>query len=106
MPDDESTFNYFHSRTRIVVECAFGLWKNRFQIFRAPLRMQCPETMSELIEATMILHNWLIDLEDLQDEVDLEDWMLIGFPPGAERVFDGDEAKRVRDQLKEYLFNL
>lgn len=107
MPDDESNYNYLHNRTSIVAEYALGIWKNRFQIFRAPLRKQSPEYMTGLIEATMILHNWLIDLEDLQDNVELEPWMLIGVPPGVESVRDNDEiAKRLRDNLKDYLFNL
>ena len=37
MPDDESHFNLLHSRTRIVVERAFGLWKNTFRIFKTEL---------------------------------------------------------------------
>jgi hypothetical protein len=62
--------------------------------------------MAELIEGTMILHNWLIDLEDHQEDVDLEPWMLVGFPPGVEGLRDVDGAKEVRDGLKDYLFNL
>jgi len=31
--------------------------------------------------------------------------MLVGFPPGVEGVLVGDDAKQVRDQLKDYLFN-
>jgi hypothetical protein len=57
MPDEESNYNYLHSRSRIVVEMAFGLWKNRFQIFKRPLNWKKPEGMSRMIEATMILHN-------------------------------------------------
>ena len=35
MSKDESNYNYIHSRTRIVVECAFGLWKSTFRIFES-----------------------------------------------------------------------
>jgi len=66
--------------------------------------MQSPEYMSELIEATMILHNWLIDLEDLQEDVELEPWMLVGFPPGVGGVLDGDDAKQLRESQQRSIY--
>ena len=37
MPADERNYNYLHSCTRIVVENAFGMLKNRCRRFKAPL---------------------------------------------------------------------
>jgi len=109
MPDDESKYNYLHSKTRIKVEMAFGLWKNRFQVFKTALNWKEPKMMSNLITATIILHNWLIDLEDYQEDVDLLPWMLLGAAPQHQQnlsVVDGEQAKVVRDLHKDYLFTL
>ncbi|KAF0739178.1 hypothetical protein Ae201684P_012872 [Aphanomyces euteiches] len=64
MPDDEAHFNLLHSRTRIVVERAFGLWKNTFRIFKTPLLQSNPAQMAAIITATMVLHNLFIDFDD------------------------------------------
>ncbi|ETV67589.1 hypothetical protein H257_16188 [Aphanomyces astaci] len=63
MPQDEAHYNYIHSRTRTLVERAFGLWKNKFRMFKSPLDHHTPQEMARLIETNMILHNWIIDLE-------------------------------------------
>jgi hypothetical protein len=62
MPAEESNYNYRHSRTRITVENAFGLWKGKFRIFKTALNQNSKVDMAEIIVATMILHNWLIGL--------------------------------------------
>jgi hypothetical protein len=69
--------------------------------------------MTRLIEATMILHNWYIDLQalfdgpiDPQEEVRTEKWMYIGgddLPPGSLNMVDGDVAEEQRRLLKVYL---
>ena len=107
MPQDEADLNYLHSRTRITVEMAFGLWKNRFRVFKAALNWQKPEMMAKPIESTIILHNWLIYLEDDQEEVDLEDWMLIGSRSLNDDagLMVGEDAKYCRDLYKEYFTN-
>jgi hypothetical protein len=106
MDKDESHYNYLHSKTRIVVERAFGAWKNKFRVFEAPLRWQDTRDLASLVTSTMILHNWLIDLDD-EEGVELAPWMLIGnvAPPLNQYAISGDDALEVRDLVKEYLAN-
>ncbi|KAF0702872.1 hypothetical protein AaE_015662 [Aphanomyces astaci] len=37
MPQDEAHYNTIHSRSCMVVERAFGLWKNKFRVFKTEL---------------------------------------------------------------------
>nr|AIG56313.1 secreted protein [Achlya hypogyna] len=34
-----------------------------------------PKTMARIIQATMVLHNWMIDLDESEDAVDVRPWM-------------------------------
>ena len=82
--DEETTaweynYNYLHSASQMVVECALGLLKNWFQIFLKPLNMGARSYMGIKISATtasalvvegcMRLHNALIDLNDTAEPV-------------------------------------
>ena len=49
MPDDQSYYNYLHSKTRMAVEGAFGILKQRFRIFKTELKCNTPEKMGELV---------------------------------------------------------
>ena len=62
MPDDESNYNYTHSRTRSIIKKKVGIYKNKFRIFKVPLDWGCPYEMGTLIAATIVLHNWMISL--------------------------------------------
>lgn len=127
MTPEEKNYNYLHSRTRITVENAFGLLKNRFRRFQAPLNQRgslnngwhrgrtiktASAQASRIIRAALILHNVYIDLNDdvpidiepenggemtCVNENDLE------APPGA---IDGEHAKRRRDIFKVYLSSI
>lgn len=57
-------FNYVHARTRNPVECAFGIWKNRWRILQGPLRNPSNDAIAHLVVACMTLHNMLIDAKD------------------------------------------
>ena len=61
---DERLFNNIHSRTRIVVETAFGRLKNRFRIFRRSLAEKTPQHMAYDIVACICLHNFFISVGD------------------------------------------
>ncbi len=69
MDRDVSNYNYIHSFTRIVVEQAFGRLKNRFKIYQRPLNQLKPCQMANIIKATLVLHNWFIDVEDSTNTV-------------------------------------
>ena len=110
MPDDTSHYNLVHSRTRIVVEQAFGRWKNVFRVFKTDLLHRTPQEMARVIEATLVLHNWFIDFklsaEDLELPEQYEDWMHVGGDitlPDLTGLIDGDEAMACRNRIKNYL---
>ncbi|KAH9123941.1 hypothetical protein AeMF1_005222 [Aphanomyces euteiches] len=110
MPDDESHFNLVHSRTRMVVEQAFGLWKNTFRIFKTPLLHGTPEQMAHLIQATLVLHNWFIDFKQDTDRLKIpkkKKWMHVGGDlvyPDEINLIDGPRARASRDTIKDYLY--
>ena len=53
---DERLFNYRLSRTRRVVENAFGILAQRFQVFLTTMQ-HSPETIQLIAKACMLLHN-------------------------------------------------
>jgi len=57
--NEKSIFSYRLSRARRVVENAFGILSQKFQIYQRPLQ-SLPEN-ADIIIATCILHNYLRD---------------------------------------------
>ncbi|OWZ02033.1 hypothetical protein PHMEG_00026479, partial [Phytophthora megakarya] len=55
-------YNLVHSRTRIVVEKAFERLKGKFRVFKSDLSQETPTAMDSVIKATLVLDNWMIDL--------------------------------------------
>jgi hypothetical protein len=49
------------------------------------------------------MHNWLIDLEDDVEDVAIEPWMHIGVQFPERNIIGGDDARRKRDQIKDYI---
>lgn len=110
MPADERLYNYLHSRTRIVVEKTIGILKGRFRIFKSCLNQKgiegrtATEQMARVIEASMVLHNILIELQDgvviayeneeNDNEVEENEVLAIAWLRAKER----------RDHIKDYLF--
>ena len=110
----EANYNYLHSASRMVVECALGLLKNRFWIFLKPLNMSSREFLGRdisaatanglIVDACMRLHNALIDLNndvELIPEVDMNENEEAG-NNNAEVVL-GDEARARRDRIRDWL---
>ncbi|KAH9098052.1 hypothetical protein LEN26_016762, partial [Aphanomyces euteiches] len=114
MHEEEAHYNLVHSRARNCVERAFARWKNKFRIFKSDLTHHTPEEMARLIEATMILHNWYIDLQEVfegpgleLEDVPQEEWMHIGgdkILAGTEHRVDGNEAEDRRHLVRDYLY--
>jgi hypothetical protein len=105
MSKSESKYNYFHSRTRILVEQAFGKYKGKFRIFKTDLMQSSPEYMAEIIKATMVLHNWMINSDNISQYIHFEPWMYIGGDTTTSSI-DTATGRAVRDQLKEFIDNL
>jgi hypothetical protein len=52
----ERLYNFFHSSTRMIVEQAFGIWKNRFRCLLHEMRME-HWLATLIVQTTMVLHN-------------------------------------------------
>ncbi|GMF30338.1 unnamed protein product [Phytophthora fragariaefolia] len=60
----QANFNFYLSSTRMAIEGAFGLLKERFRILKKPLEERTPSASVRIIVACMVLHNLLIDFQD------------------------------------------
>lgn len=58
LPNEQEMFNKNLSRSRRVVENAFGILANRFRIYRKPI-IASKETVLNIIKSTVCLHNFL-----------------------------------------------
>lgn len=74
--NQETHYNVVHSRTRIVVERAIGIWKRRFPVLQDPIRTHLDNTFV-IIVAAAVLHNIALArdraLPDDAQEVDNND---------------------------------
>jgi hypothetical protein len=59
----EDTFDFFHSSSRIVVECAFGEIDHRWGILWRPLQFSLDLTC-KVMDACMCLHNFIVDFRE------------------------------------------
>ena len=60
---EEDNFNFFHSSSRICVECAFGEIDLRWGILWRPLRFSLKNNI-KIIDACMRLHNFIVDFRE------------------------------------------
>ena len=67
----EDDFNYYHSSCRINIECSFGEIIMRWGIFWRKLQFSLKET-GKIINAAVLLHNFLIDKRDGTIESQIE----------------------------------
>ncbi len=60
LSQDRRSFNFYHNRTIIHIERAFGVWEERWGMFH---RASCLslETLKSIIRCSMILHDMYID---------------------------------------------
>ena len=114
---DERLFNYRLSRTRRVVENAFGILAQRFQVFLTTMQ-HSPETIQLIAKACMLLHNLMrtrypglqnqdLDREDANRDLvpgawrqglNLADTIAVAGPNAATR-----DAKKQRNLLKHWV---
>jgi hypothetical protein len=105
MPNKVANYNLVHSRARIVVEMAFGLYKGKFRIFKKPLDLKSKRKAGQCIIATIILHNWLIDCgsEEVAEVITIEDWMNIEQVNEVIAPIGGAPAIQKREQIMQQL---
>jgi hypothetical protein len=116
MARDERIFNYRLSRARRIVENAFGILVNRFQVFLSTMRQE-PQTVTEIVRACCCLHNLMrtrypglqiaaVDAEDDQHQLIPGAWRREhgNLPDVAQalRTNPAVQAKQQRLVLKHY----
>uniref|UniRef100_A0A915CXY7 DDE Tnp4 domain-containing protein n=1 Tax=Ditylenchus dipsaci TaxID=166011 RepID=A0A915CXY7_9BILA len=90
-----------HSKTRRIVECAFGVWKNRFRCLKSGLRLKNPTYCCEVIKACGYLHNFILQERTVEEDEDFMD------EPANEVEEDGEiqeDNPNGQDRFRE-LFN-
>lgn len=122
----ERIFNYRLSRTRRVVENAFGIMSAKFRVYKSPLAVHT-STVRKIVLATTTLHNFILqnhtdasgseytfDVENTEQGLVTEgDWRLAekeshGLKPLRACATSGRipaNAKQMRQQLAEYFVN-
>ena len=63
LSSDQRIFNYRLSRARRVVENVFGIFANRFRVFRSPINLS-PQKVETIVPAATVLHNYLAAISD------------------------------------------
>lgn len=58
-------FNYRLSRARKTIECAFGMACEKFSVLNGPIRIRDPDTVTYVIKASCVLHNFVRKREGL-----------------------------------------
>ncbi|KHJ99908.1 transposase, IS4 family [Oesophagostomum dentatum] len=57
----EVSYNKWHRKMHVVVECALGKWKRKFAILRDGIRVT-PRKAAKIIIACAVLHNMMVDM--------------------------------------------
>lgn len=100
------------SRARIVSENSFGILVNRFQLYRAPIRLQ-PDKAVAVVYSTLALHNWLTNKSE-NDQMPSYDGdgdgdgcgsSLLPFASQDENVNVSSAAQKMREKIKNYFNN-
>ncbi|XP_052889641.1 putative nuclease HARBI1 [Anopheles moucheti] len=67
---DEGVYNYYLSKTRRTVECAFGMLVSKWRCLKTELQVN-PNHVDTIVKTTCLLHNILL-MEECLDEAKLE----------------------------------
>eukprot|EP00951_Prasinocladus_malaysianus_P018090 scaffold143736_cov17-Prasinocladus_malaysianus.AAC.1 len=70
LDEDKDAFNFYHSRTRMIVEQAFGLFKNTWRMYSRPSQLAL-DHFQEVTRAAFRLHNIVIDDKAVEGDVDM-----------------------------------
>jgi hypothetical protein len=81
---EQEEWNYHHSQCRMVIERAFGRLKGVWRILNSKLYMPQRERISPLIYTCCLLHNLVINRQEVFNDVLFQD--VTGHPPGYEGV--------------------
>ena len=97
------TFNYRHSRARRIVESAFGIMSQRFQVLFSPIKQQYHNAVST-VKAICVLHNFLnihvgVDREHYEDG---EELIVPTNPESVAHVPQNPDENEQRKRLAEF----
>jgi hypothetical protein len=71
LSEEETLFNVYHRKTRRIVECYFGVLKQRFACLTIPLRVK-PEYASDIFKCCTVLQNFINGQDDLAEVDNLQ----------------------------------
>ena len=101
----QTYYNFWHARSRIVVECSFGWLKKRFPILKMPLKRGTETSQEDNVRTILcccVLHNMLIDYGNadyrpMEQEIAHDDLMDVDDPvdylTSSESVVRGKERR-------------
>lgn len=104
MTQRQSTYNYRHSATRVIIENAFGLLKQRFRQLRY-IELTSVDKISEFIMACCVLHNLCLDAGDtavddiLCDDDQGQQWDVT--PCDSQQEVEFNEPRQTRPDTRE-----
>jgi len=103
LSEEQKIYNYRISSARRSIENAFGIFAQRFRIFRSEIILQ-PENAKLLVLACLCLHNFLIQTRGAQSD---QNETSTSFVLSEHRRFGSNNASRnsqcLRDSLARYL---
>jgi hypothetical protein len=98
----EDAYNYFHSSLRINIECAFGMLVHRFGILRKPMPVNIRVSqVSSLVTALCRLHNYCIDMRDIQTDTFIAKDLLFQIIHGGDSIAENRGENYDYDQKKD-----
>eukprot|EP00918_Siedleckia_nematoides_P022262 GHVU01047860.1.p1 GENE.GHVU01047860.1~~GHVU01047860.1.p1 ORF type:complete len:403 (+),score=29.39 GHVU01047860.1:157-1365(+) len=97
----ESNYNYAMSQNRIRIEMAFGLFVNKWRIFKMPLRIRHAKAI-RMIHASMLIHTFVVDANLAgKTPEEVEQWLRSQYE-AAKQDADGEELYLSSSALEEY----
>jgi len=101
----DATYNYKHSKTRIVVEMAIGLLKGRFRRLKSAINQKDSDSVVKVIVAAFVLHNLLIDVYDRVPIIAEPDHDDVNHPDRQSYSETISSAILKRDRIRSMLMN-
>ena len=105
LSSDQRIFNYRLSRARRVVENVFGIFANRFRVFRSPINLS-PQKVETIVLAATVLHKYLATISDaagVYDNPDSDDnCEMLPLQRNTGSNHSTLAARDVRDEIADY----
>ena len=105
LSSEQRIYNYRLSRARRVVENVFGIFANRFRVFRSPINLN-PSKVETIVLAASVLHNYLAAISDaavLCDSCDSDDnCEMLPLQRNSSSNNSTMAARDIRDEIADY----